>query len=313
MTAYPIRALAAGTCTMVVSAVMCAAGAASTAAAQAPAPQTRTNLTQSMRGEAFANASYTLFAAQAKREGLPSVAALLRNTAGVELNEHFAQEAALSGLVGSSEANLANAIAGESYESTTMYPSFARQARADGDTAAANLFTEIAKDEAVHKAAYQRALTGIRAGKATIPALPPLSPVTVRAGLPKVTSARTKTNLDAAMHGEALAYAKYTLFARHATATGNPALARLFTSAADVELREHFSGEAALAGTVGTTRQNLTKAIAGETYESQTMYPTFARQAKAMGDTAAATLFQHNATDEASHARAFQAARNHLG
>ncbi|MFD8706403.1 ferritin family protein [Kitasatospora sp. NPDC059648] len=92
------------------------------------------------------------------------MADLFRKAAAVELGEHFAQEAALSGLVGGNEANLTNAIPGEGYESTTMYPTFARQAKAAGDTAAADLFTEIAKDEATHQAAYKAALAALRTG-----------------------------------------------------------------------------------------------------------------------------------------------------
>ncbi|WP_282505183.1 hypothetical protein [Streptomyces rhizoryzae] len=42
------------------------------------------------------------------------------------------------------------------------------------------------------------------------------------------------------------------------------------------------------------------------------MYPTYARQAKTAGDTKAAAQFAHNATDEAGHARAFEAARSKL-
>ncbi|MFC9926444.1 hypothetical protein [Streptomyces sp. NPDC127190] len=43
-----------------------------------------------------------------------------------------------------------------------------------------------------------------------------------QAGLPQVRSARTKTNLDTAMYGEALAYATYMLFAAQAKQTGPP-------------------------------------------------------------------------------------------
>jgi rubrerythrin len=108
------------------------------------------------------------------------------------------------------------------------------------------------------------------------------------------------------MHGEAVAHARYTLYADHAAADRRPALAALFRGAADVELREHFAGEGVLYGLVGATRANLTKTIAGETYEATVMYPSFARRAAADGDYQAARLFRHNATDEAGHARAFQ-------
>ncbi|WP_310718082.1 ferritin family protein [Streptomyces lydicus] len=274
--------------------------------------QTRADLDASMHGEAYAYATYSLFADQARAQGLPSVQRLFQRTAAVELGEHFAEEARLSGLAGTDAANLQAAMAGEAYESHTMYPTFARQARQDGDTAAADLFSEIAKDEKAHHDAFAKALEVVRTGKGTVPAPPAVKPVTVQAGAPRVRAARTKQNLDTAMHGEALASAKYTQYAKAATAHGNPALARLFTGSAAVERREHFAGEAQLAGTVARTRHNLTTADNGERYESRIMYPTYARQARAAGDTRAAELFTHNATDEAGHARAFENARNQL-
>ncbi|MBE1588332.1 rubrerythrin [Nonomuraea angiospora] len=42
------------------------------------------------------------------------------------------------------------------------------------------------------------------------------------------------------------------------------------------------------------------------------MYPTFAKRAKAAGDSQAAERFSHNAEDEAGHARAFQKALDQL-
>ncbi len=321
MIAYPLRTLAAGAFAATLSASMCLAPAAAAAAFRTPGPGpaahrlhalTRADLARSMRGEAFANASYTLFSTEAGQRGHASVARLFSRTADVELGEHFTEEAALSGLVGSDAANLAAAAAGEGYESRTMYPSFARQARADGETAAAALFTEIARDEAGHRAAFLAALRALRGGRRAIPAPPAVHPVAVRAGLARVHARRTLANLDTALHGEALAQARYRLFARHAARAGHAAVARLFAASADVELREHFTAEAALAGAVHGTRANLGTAITGERYESRTMYPGFARRAQAVRDAAAARLFRHNAADEAQHARAFAAVRRGL-
>ncbi|MEV0405375.1 rubrerythrin family protein [Actinoallomurus sp. NPDC050550] len=286
-----------------------AAGPPTAPSAQVPNPQTRADLDQSMKGEAFANASYRLYADQARREGLPSVARLFDRTANVELNEHFKEEAALSGLVGSDSSNLRAAEAGETYESQTTYPGFAQQAKTDGDGNAATTFSEIADDEGVHAKAFGTALRVTESGQGSVPAPPKVDPVQVPAGPAMVHAQRTKTNLDTAMHGEALAHAKYRLFAEHAK---NPAVARLFRGNADVERREHFADQAKLAGLVGTTRTNLSTAISGEQYESRTMYPTFAKRAKATGDSEAATRFSHNAEDESGHARAFQQALNRL-
>jgi rubrerythrin len=284
-------------------------GAFAASAVDPPSPQTRADLAQSMRGEAFAHASYRLYAEQARREGRPAVARVFERAAAVELDEHFRSEAALSGQVGDDAANLRDAMAGESYESRQMYPGFARDARSDGDTAAADRFAEIARDEGEHGRAFGTALGVVESGRGSVPTAPQVHPVDVPAGPPKVRAQRTKDNLDTAMHGEALAYAKYRLYAEHAK---NPAVGQLFRGNSDVERREHLAEEAALAGLVGTTRANLTKAIAGERYESQTMYPTFAKRAEATGDTAAARVFSHNAADEAGHARSFEQARNRL-
>lgn len=143
------------------------------------------------------------------------------------------------------------------------------------------------------------AASAVSAGPSTVPVIDPPAP-------------RTQADLAQAMRGEALAGASYRLYAEQARREGLPSVARLFDRAADVELGEHFVNEAKLSGLVGTTRDNLTKAITGERYESQTMYPTFAERARAAGDTAAADVFSHNAGDEAGHARSFEQARNQL-
>ncbi len=226
-----------------------------------------------MKGEAFAYASYSLFATQADRQAQSATGKLLRSTAETELNEHLHEAAALAGTVGTNAANLRQAINGETYEHQVMYLGFAAQARKDGDLEAAKLFTEIAADEGRHRDAYRTALKVVTTGSGTIPAPPKADVVSVPAGLPKVKAARTKANLDTAMHGEALAHAKYMLFAAHARKTGNSALARLFEGTAKVELHEHFAGEAVLAGLVRSTRNNLRKAITGENSEATSLYP----------------------------------------
>lgn len=289
-----------------------AIGAPAASASAAPpshqvADSTKANALTAMHGEAFAYAKYTAFAGEAARTGSRSIAALFTRTAGVELNDHYADEAVIAGLVGSDASNLADAIAGETYEATTMYPAFAAQATADGCTEAADLFTEIAADEAVHAAAYIAALASLSDSSVTVPAPQAVDAVTIIASTP-ACSGQTQANLLEAMHGEAFAQAKYRLYADHATDSGLSAIAKLFRGTAQVELREHFAGEAVLAGLVGTNKANLKTAIAGETYEATTMYPDFAAQAAAAGDRAAAREFWKAGRQESSHARAFTAA-----
>lgn len=127
--------------------------------------QTRNNLLSAMQGEAFAFAKYLLFAEQAHQSGHPDLAALFERTAQVERLEHFVEEAALAGLVGSAAENLRQAISGEAHEVDTMYREFAEQAEAAGENAAAERFREIRSDEAGHLAAFRAALASIELAK----------------------------------------------------------------------------------------------------------------------------------------------------
>lgn len=112
-----------------------------------------------MKGEAFAYAKYLLFAQQARAHGHSDLAALFDSTAKTERLEHFREHARLAGLVSSSDAeNLRDAIAGETYETTKMYPEMAARARQAGDNQAAARFTEIGKDESKHRDAFAAAL-----------------------------------------------------------------------------------------------------------------------------------------------------------
>lgn len=126
-------------------------------------PQTLANLSTAMHGEAFAYAKYTLFARQARQEGDPALANLFARTAQTERFQHFAEEAQLAGLAGSNADNLKDAIRGESYEVNTMYREFADRAKAAGDTAAADRFEEIRRDEMGHRDAFQAALASLTA------------------------------------------------------------------------------------------------------------------------------------------------------
>ena len=81
--------------------------------------RSRRNLMEAMRGEAFAFAKYKLFARQARNNGDNELADLFDKTADQEYLEHFMEQADLLQLAGSDEQDLANAIAGESFEVDT--------------------------------------------------------------------------------------------------------------------------------------------------------------------------------------------------
>lgn len=297
-----------------------AVGAGNATAASVPheedvAPSTRTNVTNAMVGEALAHVTYQAYADQADRENLPGVAALYRRTAHMELREHFTEQARMIGLVGDNAANLRASTRGESYEATMMYRKFAEQAAADGEKEAARLFTEVAQDEADHCAKFLQAEKAITGGspRANVPTDVRAEPVEIQAGPSTVSSSRTLENLRVAMKDEAFAYAKYTLYGDRAGETGQPGLATLFHRTAAVEHAEHFAEYANLAGAVRDTGTNLCATIKRETREGTQVYPAYARQASADGDTEAVKLLNDTANDELKHAKAFSGELSALG
>jgi rubrerythrin len=118
----------------------------------------------------------------------------------------------------------------------------------------------------------------------------------------------TLDNFSSAMHGEAFAYVKYLLCAKHARKSGNEELADLFEKTANTERFEHFAEEAQLAGLVGSDGDNLKDAIKGESYEIDIIYPEFARTGKVAGDTATAARFEEIRHDEMGDRNAFEIA-----
>src|SRR6185369_6704245 len=117
---------------------------------------------------------------------------------------------------------------------------------------------------------------------------------------------QTRQNILAAMEGEAMATARYLLYAEQARRNGRVELASLFEQTAKEELHEHFAELGALVGIVGDDDANLAAAIDGERYEFETLYRRFAAEAREAGDTAAAAKFEELRRDERAHAAAFR-------
>ena len=117
---------------------------------------------------------------------------------------------------------------------------------------------------------------------------------------------QTKTNLEAAMHGEAFANLKYQAYAEHARKSGHPEIAKLFDENANVEASEHFAREADALGLAKTDEANLLDGMAGEHHENTKMYVDFANQADAAGDKKVAALFRQIAADEGDHYTAYK-------
>ena len=144
--------------------------------------------------------------------------------------------------------------------------------------------------------------------------------------LPNGAVAATKTldNLQAAFNGESNAHARYLAFAEKAAQEGYGEVASLFRAAAKAE-EVHAANHAAviknLGGTsqakietpvVKSTKENLEAAIKGESYERDTMYPQFLKQARAEGNRDAVQTFNYAKTAEGEHAKLYSEALNNL-
>ncbi len=125
--------------------------------------KTEENLKAAFAGESQARNKYTFFAKVARKEGHHYIARLFEETAENECR-HAKDEFALLGGIGDTAANLEEAIGGEDYETTQMYVQFAKDADAEGNSAAASLFRTIAKVEAHHRDRYRKLLAMLKDG-----------------------------------------------------------------------------------------------------------------------------------------------------
>lgn len=125
--------------------------------------KTEENLKAAFAGESQARNKYTYFAKIAKKEGLHYIARIFEETADNEMR-HAKDEFTLLKGIGDTSANLEEAIAGEHYETTQMYPDFAKQAEEEGNHEAAVLFRQIAKVEEHHRDRYKKLLEMVKNG-----------------------------------------------------------------------------------------------------------------------------------------------------
>jgi rubrerythrin len=116
----------------------------------------------------------------------------------------------------------------------------------------------------------------------------------------------TIKNLEAAFAGESQAHVKYRYFAKMARAQGHEDVALHFEHTADQELL-HAWGHLELLVGKPDVKQCLEMAIAGETHEFTTMYPTMQAEAIAEGNTAAAGEAADQTAESKQHAEEFAA------
>ena len=125
--------------------------------------KTQENLMAAFAGESQARNMYTYFATVARKEGYHYIAKIFEETAFNEMR-HAKDEFVLAGKLSDTAANLQEAIDGEHYETTTMYPEFAEAAQAEGNKEAALLFRMIARVEAEHRDRYKKLLEMVKNG-----------------------------------------------------------------------------------------------------------------------------------------------------
>lgn len=150
--------------------------------------------------------------------------------------------------------------------------------------------------------------------------LPAIATWTAAADPAVAPTPTTLDDLQAAFEGESNAHAKYLLFAVRADEDGYGGVASLFRAAAraeEVHAQNHGRVIRALGAEpvavihepeVGATAENLAAAIAGESYERDTMYPEFLARAKAGKQKDALRSFNFARTAEAEHAKLYAAA-----
>lgn len=121
------------------------------------------NLSAAFAGESQANRKYLFFADKAEKEGFTHVARLFRAAAEAETVHARNHLNALKG-VGDTVANLSAAVEGESYEFTSMYPPFIKEAEAEGNSAALLSFNHANKVEKIHHGLFAKALEEVKSG-----------------------------------------------------------------------------------------------------------------------------------------------------
>ncbi|NLC83638.1 MAG: rubrerythrin family protein [Ruminococcaceae bacterium] len=122
--------------------------------------KTNENLMAAFAGESMANRKYTAYAKKAEAEGKLNAAKLFRAAADAE-TIHALREFEIAGNVKSTADNLKDAIEGETYEYTEMYPGFMPAAKEADHKAAALVFTHAMKAEEVHARLYTEALENL--------------------------------------------------------------------------------------------------------------------------------------------------------
>ena len=142
------------------------------------------NLAKAFIGESQARNRYTFYAKAAKAEGFEQISAIFLETAEQERShasslwkmlqaikgrenldfEALHLEAEFPAVAGCTADNLKAAIAGENYETESMYPEFAEVAEAEGYRYEASRLRAIGRAERHHETRYKKLLAMVESG-----------------------------------------------------------------------------------------------------------------------------------------------------
>ena len=122
------------------------------------------NLMAAFAGESQARNKYTYYASKAKKDGFEQIAELFLETANNEKEHAKIWFKLLHGGIADTATNLKDAAAGENYEWTDMYATFAKDARDEGFEELALLFEGVAAIEKTHEERYLKLLENVENG-----------------------------------------------------------------------------------------------------------------------------------------------------
>jgi rubrerythrin len=138
--------------------------------------KTEKNILTAFAGESQARNRYTYFSSKARKDGFVQIADIFDETANQE-REHAKRLFKLleggeveimaafpAGVIGSTSDNLEASAAGEHYEQTEMYPSFAKTARDEGFSEIASVFEAIAVAERQHEKRFRALKANVENG-----------------------------------------------------------------------------------------------------------------------------------------------------
>ncbi|MGB9679530.1 MAG: rubrerythrin family protein [Thermoanaerobacteraceae bacterium] len=118
----------------------------------------------------------------------------------------------------------------------------------------------------------------------------------------------TKQNLNGAYSGESQAHMRYQIFADVAEKEGKQNIAKLFRAISFAEL-VHATNHYKTLGEVGNTVDNLEKAIEGETFEVEEMYPAYNAVAELQDEDGAKKSIHYAIEAEKIHAKLYSDAK----